>query len=138
MILPRTNVRLRGRNLSIKPAVLVIDDERDLGELLADLLSDEFEVSYLIDPRQTLDQLHQSHYACLLTDLSMPHMSGKELVEMVRVDFPQLPIVVMSGRTASDPAVAEVLALGCAGILPKPLPFVEAIVEVIKKAIATR
>jgi two-component system NtrC family response regulator len=85
-----------------------------------------------------MGMLRDRAFDCLMTDLAMPNMSGRQIVEAVKAEFPNLPILVMSGRATSDPEVTSVMGLGCAGILTKPLPNSEDIVQTIKKAIATR
>lgn|GEM_PF-3266017 len=127
-----------GGYLAAKSRILVVEDEADLGELLVDLLSEDFDVDHCMDPREAMSFLRRQVYACLITDLAMPHMPGHQVVQATHAEFPQLPVIVMSGCAPNDPRLVAVVEIGCSAILPKPLPVAQDIVAAIKKAIATR
>jgi len=69
-----------------------------------------------------------------VVDLNMPGMQGLEGLRALRRDFPTLPIVVM---TAQDDAatVAEVLACGVSGFIPKTEPC-ELVVQALRLVLA--
>lgn len=62
---------------------------------------------------------HEHGFDLLLTDVSMPGMSGLELARRVRAIRPSLPIVVASGYT-DDELRSAFAAVGVSAILPKP------------------
>lgn len=105
---------------------------------MVDLLSDHFEVDHCADPREVLTFLRRKAYSCMITDLAMPYLSGHQVVQAVQAEYPSMPLIVMSGCASNDPRLLAVMKLGCAAILPKPLPDADEIVAAIKKAIATR
>ena len=44
-----------------------------------------------------------SPFAVVVSDLSMPHLDGRSLVEQICARFPALPVVVVSGNPDADP-----------------------------------
>jgi DNA-binding NtrC family response regulator len=92
---------------AIAPVVLVDDDEVSLtlyrGVLerhgLAGIVACQ-------DSREVLPRLRQSPAAALLLDLNMPHLSGTELLPLLRGEFPQTPVIVVTASDDLDTAVA--------------------------------
>ena len=102
--------------------VLCVDDEPSLLSALASLLTRlGYRATAIADPREALARIRADPdaYDALLTDLSMPGLSGIELARAVSAIRPTLPVVLMSGFAPQD---AELLA--AAGIrepLAKPV-----------------
>jgi CheY-like chemotaxis protein len=87
--------------------ILLVDDNADLATLYADLLTAcGYEVHVARSGFEALADLRQSIPDLVISDLSMPGMSGLELLSVLRRRFPQLPLVAISG--SEDPG-AEVL-----------------------------
>jgi CheY-like chemotaxis protein len=89
-----------------KHEILVVDDDdgvRDSLELL--LKSAGYAVSTAIHGFDALLQLKKGLPAIVLSDLSMPQMSGFELLSVVRRRFPQIPVIAMSGAYHSGDSV---------------------------------
>jgi CheY-like chemotaxis protein len=89
-----------------KREILVVDDDdgvRDSLELL--LKASGYAVSTAIHGFDALLQLKKSLPAVVLSDLSMPQMSGFELLSVVRRRFPQIPVIAMSGAYHSGDSV---------------------------------
>jgi DNA-binding response OmpR family regulator len=97
-------------------SVLVVDDERDIREAVAELLADEgYEVVGAQDGADALRKARQYHPSVVLLDLMMPGMSGWEFCARRR-DDPELagiPVIVLS-------ALGGVQGLDAAGYLQKP------------------
>ncbi len=90
--------------------VLVVDDEGDIRELLAELLADAgFKVIAAESAETALDMIDRESLspAAIVTDQSMPGISGLEFAERIRKNFPRLPIILCTGYshalTGSDP-----------------------------------
>ncbi len=78
--------------------VLVVDDEASVREVVvAALQSAEFDVCGVEDPRQALELLIRDHFDLVLTDVTMPQMSGFELARKIREARPDQRIALMSG-----------------------------------------
>lgn len=86
--------------------ILLVDDEpaiRATSELL--LKSKGYEVKTAADGFEALVELRRALPDVIISDLTMPNMSGFELLSVVRRRFPQISIIAMSGEyTAPVPA----------------------------------
>jgi CheY-like chemotaxis protein len=102
---------------------LVVDDNRELAENLAEILRDEgAEVSLADDGAEALSRVRQSRYDALVTDMRMPVMDGAELVHQVRRVDPDLPAVLVTAH-AGDDVLESARREGLLAVLPKPLPL---------------
>jgi CheY-like chemotaxis protein len=102
------------------PRVLLVDDERELLDLLAQELSDMgFEVTALDNGRAALELLGHRRFDVLVTDLKMPGMDGLEMVRLLRQSHPQLPVIVNTGY-ASERARRAFDTREAYGLLLKP------------------
>ncbi|MFZ5889555.1 MAG: EAL domain-containing protein [Myxococcota bacterium] len=88
---------------SSRPNILVVDDDRFVLAYLRRCLQTEFEVSAYTDPEYALEYVRQGGVSAVLSDVSMPRMSGIELLKAVRGYDPDLPVVLITGaRTLED------------------------------------
>ncbi len=116
--------------------VLVIDDERPIRDLVSSLLAEEgWPVRAYSSAAEALRDIAAGAIApnLILLDMRMPGMDGPQFAEAVRVDRPDIPIVVM---TAARDARAWYEAIGAAGYLPKPFDIdwlIETVTGVIGK-----
>jgi CheY-like chemotaxis protein len=96
--------------------ILVVDDERDIRDTIAELLADEgYAVEEAGDGAEALAKARDCHPVVVLLDLMMPGMNGWEFRARQRGD-PELagiPVIVLS-------ALGKVPALDAAAYLQKP------------------
>ncbi|PYV52074.1 MAG: hypothetical protein DMG92_02210 [Acidobacteria bacterium] len=79
--------------------ILVVDDEPLIVHTAALILREGgYEVRTASDGFEALTALSRSVPDILISDLSMPNMSGFELLSIVRRRFPQLPVIAISGE----------------------------------------
>ena len=108
--LPVTTEAIRSsRSAESEPAsrpgsVLVVEDEPEVRRMAARVLEAEgYAVSEAADGNEALAVLATGGpFDLLLSDVSMPTMSGLELAEQIRRDRPDLPILLMTGHTGAD------------------------------------
>ena len=95
-----------------KLQVLVVDDDPSVRETVALLLmSAGYDVAAAEDGFGALLQLRKMLPDLIISDLNMPHMSGFELLSVVRRRFPEILTVAMSGAYRnSDELPPEVIA----------------------------
>jgi CheY-like chemotaxis protein len=90
-----------------KAAVLLVDDDQDVLDALAELLRDEgFEVAEAHNGREALNLLRgAAQPALILLDLMMPVMSGLEFLERKSRDpaLAPIPVVIISGISIDMP-----------------------------------
>ena len=80
--------------------VLVVDDEVQIRQLVADALRlAGYAVTTAANADEALDILRagQMGIRLVLTDVQMPGMSGVELADVIRAEFPGLKVAMMSG-----------------------------------------
>ncbi|MGA1128037.1 MAG: response regulator [bacterium] len=110
--------------------VLVVEDDEALRESFQQLLSYLFaEVDAAVDGQDALDQLAEKNYDIVLTDLRMPRMSGFQLLQEIRQQSPQQPIVVISAH--EDEVLRRELAVYKVHYLSKPVILEELLKVVI-------
>ena len=77
--------------------ILVVDDEKNYLVVLSVLLSGE---GYKVDSAQSgakaLALAEKDEPDLVITDMRMPHMSGLELIHKLKVNAPDLPVIVMT------------------------------------------
>ncbi|MCB2184785.1 MAG: sigma-54 dependent transcriptional regulator [Deltaproteobacteria bacterium] len=94
-------------NPSSAPArILVVDDEATALKSLRRLLEkDGHRVSTYNNPVRALELLRQESFDILLTDLSMPHLDGLELLDQAKAAAPDLEVIIITGYPSLDGAV---------------------------------
>ncbi len=106
---------------SAPPSALIVDDERDIRELLVltlgrmGLRTDT--AANLADARQ---QLAQGHYDLCLTDMRLPDGSGLDLVAEIANQYPDTPVAMITAFGKMDTAV-EALKAGAFDFVSKPV-----------------
>ncbi|WP_254606199.1 response regulator transcription factor [Exiguobacterium sp. JMULE1] len=77
--------------------ILIAEDDRNVRLLLGETLrSAGFTVIESRDGKDALDQLDQQHVDLVVTDVMMPHVSGIELVELLRESGYEQPVLMLT------------------------------------------
>ncbi len=115
---------------SALPRILIVDDEREITEILADLLSEEYECLKAGSAEQALDFLNDGEFQLVISDITMPGMSGLEMIPHVKQISPDTVVVMISGMQTVESAIGA-LRLGAFDYLMKPFDLrqVEAVVK---------
>lgn len=107
------------------PRVLVVDDDRGVRQALRLGLSVEgFEVSEAADGPTALSSIEALLPAIVVLDVTMPGLSGVEVVRRVRAHGRTIPICMLSARDEVDDRVAG-LAAGADDYVVKPFSLAE-------------
>ena len=88
---------------------LVIDDEKEVGELIADVLNRSgFKVSLASSGEEALERLKRESFAVILSDLRMPNMDGRRLFKHISDNYPAEvgKLAFLTGDTISPDAQA--------------------------------
>ncbi|MFC1568654.1 response regulator [bacterium] len=83
----------------MKKKILIVDDEEDLTWSISKGLTREsqaFEVICANSGSMALDILSQKVVDLLVTDLRMPGMSGSELIQKVKQNYPKIKVIIMT------------------------------------------
>ena len=101
--------------------VLIADDNPDLRQYLARLLSPHWQVETVGDGLEALEVIRERPPDLVVTDVMMPQLDGFGLLRELRStpETQELPVVILSAR-AGEQASIEGLAAGADDYLPKP------------------
>ncbi len=107
--------------MASKGSILVVDDEPNARTALAEILKEEgYSVETAADGFKALSRFEDFGPDLVLTDLKMPGMDGVELLKKLRVQVPDLPVVLMTAFGAVETAVSA-MREGADDYLTKPL-----------------
>ena len=96
-------------NADSKSAVLVVDDEKSMCDLVQAALSiDGFQSVTCQSADQALEHLHRQDFDAVLTDVRMPGTSGLELCQQITQLRPDLPVIVMTAFGSMELAIAAI------------------------------
>jgi signal transduction histidine kinase len=109
--------------MAAAPDILVVDDEAPIRMLWQRFLTRWGYAHTLAENgQQALDLLRTTPYQLIVTDLTMPVMSGQELIRIVRHEQPELEIIVTTGHGTIEVAV-ELMKAGVFDFITKPISF---------------
>ncbi len=116
-------------------SVLVVDDEPIIRDLLAHIVEREgFRVCTAAGGREALEVLAERKINLVITDLMMPEMNGMELLVVVKDQYPDIPVVLVTGKRAES-AREDAVSAGANGYITKPFKNME-IAQKIESLIA--
>lgn len=115
---------------TVSPRILIVDDEVEITEILADLLSEEYECIRAGSAEEALARLPDSEFQLVISDITMPGMSGLDMIPHVKEIAPDTVVVMISGMQTVESAIGA-LRLGAFDYLMKPFDLrqVEAVVK---------
>jgi len=100
--------------------ILIVDDNPNMSSLLVEMLEVfNYDAVRATDGHDALDKVGSSDIAMVITDMRMPKMSGLELLQAVKKQQPNLPVVMISGYSI-DEFDSELVTTKADGFLNKP------------------
>jgi response regulator RpfG family c-di-GMP phosphodiesterase len=104
-----------------KGRVLIIDDDPGVRDLLSQILSDvgNYETEIAADGFDGLDKIRSKRYDVVFTDLKMPRMNGMDFLMKSREVAPSTPVVILTGVSSMEVAVAA-MRKGACDFITKP------------------
>jgi diguanylate cyclase (GGDEF)-like protein len=100
--------------------VLVVDDSRFHRELARDVLSSRADVVCCAGASEALAALERGAFDLVLSDLTMPELSGLDLLDRVQRRFPGCEFVIVTANATVESAV-HALRMGATDYLQKPV-----------------
>jgi putative nucleotidyltransferase with HDIG domain len=115
---------------TVSPRILIVDDEVEITEILADLLSEDYDCLRAASAEDALVRLTEGEFQLVISDITMPGMSGLEMIPHVKELSPDTVVVMISGMQTVESAIGA-LRLGAFDYLMKPFDLrqVEAVVK---------
>ena len=118
--------------------ILIVDDERDIRELVAGVLSDEgYDCRTAGDSQAALEAVDQRRPSLVLLDVWLhgSPMDGLEVLDAMKAREPDLPVIIFSGHGNIDTAVAAI-SRGAVDFIEKPFEA-ERLLHLVGKATET-
>jgi two-component system cell cycle response regulator len=100
--------------------VVVVDDDRLIREMVRDAIGNRARVECCGSSEAALETLHREPADLIVSDLTMPGLSGIELLEEVRRTYPATDFILLTGNATIESAVGA-LRMGAADYLTKPI-----------------
>ena len=116
--------------------ILIVDDDDVIRETLYELLSSNHNCVTAETAEIALHKLEAGTIDVLLTDITMPGLSGRALLERVCRDYPGTPVIIISGLGDQEQA-EELKQLGAFDYLLKPFRL-EVVEESVERALNQR
>jgi two-component system NtrC family response regulator len=120
-----------------QPKILVVDDEEIILLSCERVLDEEgYEVHTRLGGKEALEALAAEPFDLALVDVKMPGMDGLELLRRIKVDYPHISVIMITGYSTVESAV-EAMKAGATDYLPKPFTP-DQLAVVVKKAVHNR
>jgi two-component system, NtrC family, response regulator HydG len=112
--------------------IMIVDDDQDLAESLADLLAATgYEVEIAGNGQEAVEKIRDKDFDVTLMDVRMPVMNGVDSFFAIRELKPQARVVMMTGY--AEPFMDRAIAAGALGPLQKPFSM-QAMLEAVDRA----
>ncbi len=110
--------------------ILIVEDDLTLQKVLRDFLKDEgFVTETASTGAEALVKIEQLFPDLVLLDLGLPDINGESILTKVRVDHPELPVVILTAKSKPH-EIAAGLSLGADDYLAKPFAAEELLARV--------
>jgi putative nucleotidyltransferase with HDIG domain len=115
---------------SPRARVLIVDDEPEITAILTDLFSGQHQCATAGSAEEALEQLSNNEFELVVSDITMPGMTGLEMIPHVKSSSPNTVVVMISGMQTVESAIGA-LRLGAFDYVMKPFDLrqVEAVVK---------
>jgi len=113
-------------------SILLVDDDRDVGEVLRLMLTEEgHEVTLVTSGKKALASFKQQEYGLVITDLGMPDISGRDIAKEINKLKPKTPIILITGWSVQL-GPQEMADTGITQVISKPFSKEELLDKVTK------
>ena len=116
--------------------ILVVDDDDIIRDTLCELLSSDYECREANTAEEALRKLAAQPFDVVLTDISMPGLSGSELLTRVLSLYPETRVIIVSGHGDQEQA-QSLINRGAFDYLVKPFRL-EVVEESVRRALKQR
>jgi DNA-binding NtrC family response regulator len=112
--------------------ILIAEDEDiSLNNILDTLRDEGYDVSGTKDGTEALQKIEKGNFDVLITDIKMPGLSGIELLEKVKEEYPDIEVIIITGFGSIGSAV-DAMKKGAFDYITKPFDLDELTMKVKK------
>ena len=105
---------------TIQTNILLVEDDASLKTVLADYLrSKDYTVETASNGKEAWELVLIKHYDLIISDIMMPKMNGFELLKLIRTQYLDLPVIMLTAKTDRDDII-HAYDLGCDDYVTKP------------------
>ncbi len=116
---------------SHKKRVLVVDDDPLILDVTSEFLQNEgFETVTAPDTLQALDEMKRHPAHVMLLDIKLPNESGLEFLAKFKEQYPDVPVVMLTGSGYDEDMMQEALNKGASGYVSKETDLENMVVAV--------
>jgi DNA-binding response OmpR family regulator/nitrogen-specific signal transduction histidine kinase len=121
-----------------KPAILIIEDDKEIRELLIDILCDKYSILQAENGLEGIEAVQTGRVDLVICDILMPKMNGVEFVrKLKKIDTAtHIPVIFLSSETSVDKQI-EGLEVGADAYIGKPF-HTHYLVTTIERLLNTR
>src|SRR4030042_1986280 len=102
-----------------RPAVLVVDDDPELGRLICEILDENgFMADDVGSPTEAIKRAGAKPFAVAVVDFVMPGMNGLDAADRIRMADPDTQIVMLTAHASVEVAI-EMMNRSVFGLIPK-------------------
>lgn len=115
--------------------ILVIEDEEEIRTMLCQVLEDEgYDVEEAADGMEGIELYRKNPADLIITDMIMPKKEGMETIMDLKLEFPNVKIIAISGggRIGPEPYLEVAEGLGAERVFTKPFRITE-LLEAIQR-----
>jgi DNA-binding NtrC family response regulator len=121
-----------------KPIILIVDDEEDFCQTVSDILTHSgYQTLVRQNPVEALELLHVQTVDLVLLDILMPQMDGRQVLTDIVQNWPEIPVIMITGQAYNVPVAIETAKKGSYSFLAKPIDLVQ-LKESVKEAIESK
>lgn len=107
---------------AVKKRILVIEDEKDIADLIQMILQENYVVHTVLDPRNAMTEANEFKPNAILLDLAMPLVSGWEVFKSFRnnTQFATTPIAIVTAKAEDFDAIIGLHVMRANAYITKP------------------
>jgi len=110
-----------------KRTILVVDDDELIRDLLKNVLElERFKVMEAENGKRALELLKDHAISAVVSDIIMPEMTGLELMEIIKMEHADIPVIIITGFSG-DYTPEDVMGARADGFFSKPFKNIELI-----------
>ncbi|HEY4490994.1 MAG TPA: sigma-54 dependent transcriptional regulator [Acidobacteriota bacterium] len=114
--------------------ILFVDDDAEMRRLIHEFFHAEgYHITEAVNGREALEELSNSDFDVVITDLRMQEMDGLQLLKEIHLQDPRLPVILITAFGTIETAV-EAVKEGATNFIPKPFKM-QTLKTIVDKAI---
>ncbi len=120
-----------------KAKILIVDDEKDTRDIFRRHLEDEYLIDTADSAMAALEKLENNSYQIALSDLVMPGEDGLSLLKKIKKNWPEIAVMVISGKASIEMAV-NAMKIGADEFIEKPVEDLDLLKLKIEKLLKAK